>query len=86
VKTLILGLVLFAMLAASVVGLVLGWTHGKLPEISVHGWIALTIGTVLSLALGGGLMALSFHSSRAGFDDRADQAGRPPKERQGPEA
>jgi len=41
-------------------------------EISFHGWIALAAGTILSLALGGGLMALSFFSARRGYDDRAD--------------
>ena len=33
---------------------------------------ALTLGTVLSLAIGGGLMALVFHSANKGYDERAD--------------
>lgn len=38
--------------------------------MSVHGWIALGAGTVLSLLVGGGLMALVFYSARKGYDDR----------------
>jgi hypothetical protein len=40
--------------------------------MSTHGWIALILGTLLSLALGGGLMALVFHSARKGYDDRIE--------------
>ena len=38
--------------------------------MSVHGWIALIGGSVLSLLVGGGLMALAFYSQRAGYDAR----------------
>jgi len=34
-----------------------------------HAYIALGIGVLLTAAIGGGLMALAFHSSRQGFDD-----------------
>ena len=37
--------------------------------MSAHGWIALILGVVLCLLLGGGLMALVFFSSRRGYDD-----------------
>ena len=37
--------------------------------VSIHGYIALAIGVVGVCALAGGLMALAFHSSRAGWDD-----------------
>jgi len=37
-----------------------------------HGWFALVLGVVLSLLLGGGLMALVFFSSRRGYDDAPD--------------
>jgi len=40
--------------------------------MSLHGWIALSLGTVLSLAVGGGLMALVFHSARKGYDNRIE--------------
>ncbi|MDX2237850.1 MAG: hypothetical protein NW203_09840 [Hyphomonadaceae bacterium] len=39
--------------------------------LSLHGWIALGLGVVLSLALAGGLMALVFISHRRGYDERA---------------
>jgi len=43
-------------------------------QIGVHGWIALSLGVILSLAVGGGLMALVFVSSRRGYDDKAHLA------------
>lgn len=43
--------------------------------LGVHGWIALIAGSVATLILGGGLMALSFYSSRSGHDDAAQQEG-----------
>ncbi len=39
-------------------------------NIGFHGWLALTLAVVLSFGVGGGLMALSFYSSRHGYDDR----------------
>ena len=37
--------------------------------VSIHGYIALAVGVVGVCGLAGGLMALAFHSSRAGWDD-----------------
>lgn len=37
--------------------------------MSIHGWVALGIGTVSSLVVGIGLMALVFYSARHGYDD-----------------
>jgi uncharacterized integral membrane protein len=37
-----------------------------------HGWTALILGTVFSLVIGCGLMALMFFSSRSGYDEAAD--------------
>jgi hypothetical protein len=34
-----------------------------------HGWAALVIGAVLTFAVGAGLMALVFFSSRRGYDE-----------------
>lgn len=42
-------------------------------QIGVHGWIAMALGTILSLVVGGGLMALVFYSSRHGYDDNDDE-------------
>jgi len=39
-------------------------------DITVHGWIALSIGVLFSLVIGIGLMALVFFSSRHGYDER----------------
>ena len=38
-------------------------------QMSGHGYIALAIGAILSLLVGGGLMWLVFASSRRGWDD-----------------
>lgn len=39
-------------------------------EMTIHGWIAMAIGVVFSMAVGIGLMALVFFSARHGYDDR----------------
>jgi hypothetical protein len=39
--------------------------------MSKHGWIALGLGTLFSLVIGCGLMALMFFSSRSGHDEVA---------------
>jgi protein-S-isoprenylcysteine O-methyltransferase Ste14 len=64
--------VLVALLVVVVVTLVGAIPPEQFPRISVHGWIAMGIGTLFSLLIGCGLMWLSFYSSRHGFDDRAD--------------
>lgn len=68
-KTFLLVVVLGGILAAVMFGVLSGWDASAM---SVHGWIALGLGTFLSLALGGGLMALVFHSARKGYDDRIE--------------
>jgi len=73
-KSVLLIVALGALLIASI------WQLGPIfsayaHEMSIHGWIALAAGTILSLGLGGGLMALSFFSARRGYDDRADWRG-----------
>ena len=60
---------LAALLTLTVLGVASNWSRVQW-NMSIHGWIALVLGVVLSLALGGGLMALSFYSARRGFDDR----------------
>ncbi|HWW11576.1 MAG TPA: hypothetical protein VN018_03600 [Brevundimonas sp.] len=44
---------------------------GPLP---VHGWIALLIGTLGTVGLAWGLMALAFKSDREGWDARVDNS------------
>jgi len=38
-------------------------------EMSVGGWVAMILGILVTLALGVGLMALVFISSRRGYDE-----------------
>jgi hypothetical protein len=68
-KAFLLTLVLGGLLAGVMFGVLTGWDSSAM---SIHGWIALTLGTLLSLAVGGGLMALVFHSARRGYDDRIE--------------
>ena len=49
--------------------------------MSVHGWIALGLGILGSVALAAGLMALAFKSSREGWDDRVDNSLDPGRDR-----
>ena len=51
------------------------WTGLGDTGISEGGWVALVLGAVVTLALGIGLMALVFISSRRGFDE-PDGSGR----------
>ncbi len=68
-KVFLLTVVLGSLLAAVMFGVLTDWDASAM---SIHGWIALALGTILSLAVGGGLMALVFHSSRGGYDDRIE--------------
>ncbi|MGF1604699.1 MAG: hypothetical protein ACFB22_00020 [Rhodothalassiaceae bacterium] len=40
-------------------------------EISAHGWIAMSLGVIVSLMLGVGLMMLTYRSHKRGYDDEA---------------
>jgi hypothetical protein len=68
-KVFLLTLSLGGILAAVLFGTLTGWDASAM---SIHGWIALGLGTFLSLAIGGGLMALVFYSARKGYDDRIE--------------
>lgn len=72
-KTAALVAVLGAILIGAVIALVVAWTNAGV-DISLFGWVVIGIGAVVSVLLGGGLMALSFFSARRGFDDRIDRA------------
>jgi len=73
---LILIAVLLALLALS--GAVAWYVWSALDNVtmSIHGYIALTAGVVLSLLVGGGLMTLVFYSARKGYDDVDDRSPR----------
>jgi hypothetical protein len=45
-------------------------------EMSIHGWIALGLGVLFTLGIGGGLMALAFFSSKRGYDDQVGEFNR----------
>jgi hypothetical protein len=68
-----------AAAVAVVIGLIMlmtsVWSGLGDSGISAAGWVALMLGIVVTLALGIGLMALVFISSRRGFDD-PDGSGR----------
>ena len=68
-KAFLLTVSLGGILAVVMFGVLTDWDASAM---SIHGWIALTLGTLLSLALGCGLMALVFHSARKGYDDRIE--------------
>ncbi len=55
------------VLGASIWFLFYGWNLTD-ANIDTNGYIALTLGIVLSMVLGGGLMALLFWSNRKGYD------------------
>jgi hypothetical protein len=65
--------VLIALLGAALVFGIAGWTlDGADVTISPHGMLALILGGLGTLALGGGLMFLVFYSNRRGYDDAVD--------------
>ena len=72
-KTFILVASLGALLIVSLaVALFLWFDLGEV-DIGLHGMLAMGLGIVLTLALGIGLMALVFYSSRQGYDDRMER-------------
>jgi hypothetical protein len=67
--------VAIAVVVVCAVGVVIVsfWNELGASEISLAGWLALSFGVIATLALGFGLMALMFISSRRGYDDRANR-------------
>ena len=63
--------VLTAILLMTMVWAAYVWTSSDDVPMSQHGWIALGLGTLFSLVIGCGLMALMFFSSRSGYDEAA---------------
>jgi NADH:ubiquinone oxidoreductase subunit 6 (subunit J) len=64
--------VIAALIAVGAVVVVVAslWAQAGDDEMSTGGWIALVLGVLVALALGMGLMALVFISSRRGYDER----------------
>ncbi|MGH6713871.1 MAG: hypothetical protein ACREEK_33580 [Bradyrhizobium sp.] len=61
--------VLVALLGVAVFIAYVGWTVGGNTDVPASGYIAMGLGVIASLAVGFGLMALVFVSSRQGYDD-----------------
>lgn len=66
-----IALALLLALAAVVAAAVYAWVGMGEVEMSWLGVLAMVGGAVVTLALGIGLMALTFYSSRSGHDDEA---------------
>jgi hypothetical protein len=62
---------LVALLGAAVWFALYSWTAIEGPQMPTEGYVAMWLGIVFSLAVGCGLMALVFYSSRHGHDDAA---------------
>ncbi len=70
-KTAVAITLMFLFLVAAVVIAVISWVSIGDVDISLFGIVTMIVGSVLTLALGGGLMALVFYSNRSGHDDDA---------------
>jgi len=60
--------VLLGFLAASIWYAVYTWSALGASHMSAFGWFALIAGSLITIAVGGGLMALVFYSSRHDYD------------------
>ena len=60
---------LLLLLAVAASWAIYAWTLVGDVSMSVHGWIAMTLGVVFSLIVGVGLMGLVFYSARQGYDE-----------------
>jgi hypothetical protein len=67
----VMAMLLLLLLGGSLWGAIHFWGGITGPPISLPGKIAMGIGVFFTLALGGGLMALSFYSARTGRDAAA---------------
>jgi hypothetical protein len=65
----IIGTLLLALVAAALVLTAGGWARLVGIEMSTAGIVAMILGSLLTLALGGGLMFLVFYSARKGYDE-----------------
>src|SRR6266853_1858770 len=62
-------IVLLSLLVATGVVSYFGWTLGNGTDMPTSGYAAMAFGVIISLAVGFGLMALLFYSSRKGYDE-----------------
>ena len=62
-------IVLLLLLVATGVVIYFGWTLANGTDVPTSGYAAMAFGVIISLAVGFGLMALLFYSSRKGYDE-----------------
>lgn len=63
-------IVAFAIaLGGAIAYFISAWSAIGGADISLIGWLAIVGGTLVTLGVGGGLMALVFYSARHGYDD-----------------
>ena len=62
-------IVLLSLLVATGFVIYFGWTLGNGTDVPTSGYAAMAFGVIISLAVGFGLMALLFYSSRKGYDE-----------------
>jgi hypothetical protein len=60
--------VLLGFLIAAIVYAVQAWNAMGDVQVSTAGWIFMGLGVVVTIVVGGGLMALVFYSSRHNYD------------------
>jgi len=63
-------ILMLLLVASGVIGY-LGWMSGGDADVPTSGYVAMAFGVIFSLAVGIGLMALIFYSSRKGYDEPA---------------
>ena len=68
-RTFLLVVSLFGLLAVALWFAGTAWTHLGGDPMPAYGYVAIAGGVVFSLLVGGGLMALVFYSSRHGYDE-----------------
>ncbi|HEY8947554.1 MAG TPA: hypothetical protein VIM56_01580 [Rhizomicrobium sp.] len=61
-------IVLLGFLIAAVVYAIQAWNAMSGVEISPLGWLFMALGVIITIVVGGGLMALVFYSSRHNYD------------------
>lgn len=65
----VIAVLLLLLAGAGAIGY-LGWTLSN-ADVPIFGYVAMALGVIFSLAVGVGLMALVFYSSRNGYDEPA---------------
>ena len=68
-QTALVIILLLAILAGAVFVGHYGWVSAGEVSMPAWGWLMMGLGIFFTLLVGGGLMALVFYSSRAGFDE-----------------